>query len=64
MIGILSDLLGKKPRRGRTTGVARQIFRAVLSNQARKKIMLSLLEKSSINRVKSDAIGETDLLVV
>jgi hypothetical protein len=66
MIGILSDLLGNAPIRGRTTGPARQIFRAVLSNRARTKIMASLLEKASINRNKDpfydDVIEEFDKL--
>lgn len=43
MIGILEDLMG-----GRNTP-ARQIFRSIYSNQARRKIMLALLQRSKIN---------------
>lgn len=47
MIIILEDLLGGGP------GVpARQIFRSIVSNEARKKVMLGLLERAQINRSK------------
>src|SRR5882757_9669028 len=50
MIGVLSDLLGTKS--GGQGEPARQIFRSIASNQARRKIMLSLLERTRLNRSK------------
>jgi hypothetical protein len=64
MIGVLSDLLGTKT--GGQGEPARQIFRAVASNQARRKIMLSLLERTQLNRNKDsyydEILGEFDKL--
>jgi hypothetical protein len=47
MIEILRDLLG-----GGETLPVRQIFRSIASNEARKKVLLALLERAPINRTK------------
>ena len=65
MIGILADLLDYPPSAG-TNGPPRQIFRSIISNQARRKLMLSLLERSRINKDKEqyydEVIAEFDKL--
>jgi len=54
MIEIMRDLLGSDRHMP-----ARQIFRAIISNQARKKVMVALLEKSRLNRDKTVFYDET-----
>jgi hypothetical protein len=64
MIGILGDLIGdfNKSSAGIPIGPARQIFRSLSSNQARKMVMMSLLERgiinNKLNRFYDDAIDE------
>jgi hypothetical protein len=48
MIEVLRDLLGGGPQ-----VPARQVFRSIISNQARKTMMLTLLERARINEHKS-----------
>jgi hypothetical protein len=48
MIDVLKDLLGGQP-----STPARQIFRSVISNAARKKMMTAVLERSSLNVTKT-----------
>jgi hypothetical protein len=48
MIQVLQDLLGSK------SAPARQIFHSVISNNARKMLMLSCLQNSSANARKAD----------
>lgn len=49
MIEILRDLSG-----GHLDLPARQIFRSITSNEARRKLLLNLLEKSPLNKGKGD----------
>lgn len=53
MIGVLSDLLGSTPH-----APARQIFKSIISNQARQKVMLALLQRAKINRDKGKQYDE------
>src|SRR5258708_673703 len=55
MIEVLQDLLGRK------SAPARQIFHSIVSNNARKVLMLACLQRSKINAKKSD-IYETVIL--
>ena len=48
MIGVLQDLLGSK------AAPARQIFHSIVSNQARKSLLLTCLQRSKINAKKTD----------
>jgi hypothetical protein len=50
-------LLGYASNAG-TRGPPRQIFRSVISNQGRKKLMMSLLELASINKDKEQFYDE------
>jgi len=58
MIGVLQDLLGAGKR-----APARQIFHSIVSNQARKSLLLTCLQRSKINAKKTD-IYETILVTV
>jgi hypothetical protein len=49
MIGVLQDLLG-----GGKRAPARQIFHSIVSNQARKSLLLTCLQRSKINAKKTD----------
>ncbi|MEI7806418.1 MAG: hypothetical protein WCI56_13930 [Hyphomicrobiales bacterium] len=55
MIDVMRDLLG-----GDSHLPARQIFRSIISNQARRKVLLALLQKSPINKDKGELY---DLLI-
>jgi hypothetical protein len=48
MIQVLQDLLGNK------SAPARQIFHSVISNYARKTLMLACLQRASVNARKAD----------
>lgn len=60
MIQVMSSLLGEVP------GPGRQVFRAIISEHARVKVMTALLEQAAINRSKGrwydDVIAEFDSL--
>jgi hypothetical protein len=50
MIELLRDLIG-----GGKELPARQIFRSIVSNDARRKLLVALLEQAPINRTKDSA---------
>jgi hypothetical protein len=53
MVMVLHDLIGRVD-----FFVARQIFRSIIANEARRKVMTALLEKTALNRNKPQAYDD------